>query len=41
VQAASLDDPALYRPSANIWMRSAVPWDHLDPALPRFEKMRP
>ncbi len=37
IQAASLDDPAQFRPSANIWMRSAVPWDHVDPAIPSFD----
>jgi hypothetical protein len=27
IQAASLDDPSLYKPASNIWVRSAVPWD--------------
>lgn len=40
IQAASLDDPSLYKPTANIWVRSAAPWDHMDAALPRFERMR-
>jgi hypothetical protein len=23
---------------AHIWKSSATPWDHMDPALPHFEK---
>jgi hypothetical protein len=37
VQAGSLDDPSWHKPTAQIWVRSAPPWDHLDPRLPRFE----
>jgi hypothetical protein len=37
VLAASLDDPSLHRPQANGWMRSATPWDHVDPNVPAFE----
>lgn len=33
VQAASLDDPSLYRPAMDIFTGSAQPWDHMDPAL--------
>ena len=36
VQAGSLDDPSLHKPTAQIWVRSAPPWDHLDPVVPRF-----
>jgi hypothetical protein len=39
--AASLDDPALHKPTANIWTKSAHPWDHMDPALPRLETTTP
>lgn len=35
VQAASLDDPSLFRPTKNIFTASAQAWDHLDPSLPR------
>jgi hypothetical protein len=41
ILAASLDDPTLHKPIANIWVRSAPPWDHLDPTVPRFEKAAP
>jgi len=37
VQAGSLDDPSLYKPTANIWTRSGQSWDCIDPAIPRFE----
>jgi hypothetical protein len=38
--AGSLDDPSLHRPQANIWMRSATPWDHVSPNVPTFERAR-
>jgi hypothetical protein len=41
LRASSLDDPALFKPQAVIWSSSAVAWDMLDPALPRFPKGRP
>jgi hypothetical protein len=37
VFAASLDDPSLHRPQANVWMRSATPWDHVNPNVSAFE----
>jgi hypothetical protein len=37
ISAASLDDPSRHKPSAQIWMKSAQPWDHIDDALPRFD----
>ncbi len=41
VRAASLDDPAWFRPEANVWVGSAQPWDCMDPGVPSFEKSRP
>ncbi len=41
VLASSLDDPGLHKPSADIWVRSAQPWDHLNPAIPRYETRHP
>jgi hypothetical protein len=38
---ASLDDPGRYKPQMVIWTASAHAWDHLDPALPKFDKMPP
>jgi len=33
----SLDEPSRVRPTMEIWTVSAQPWDHLDPALSKFE----
>jgi hypothetical protein len=41
VHAASLDDPALHQPTAQIWVRSAPPWDHIDPRIPHFDTRPP
>ncbi|HTQ13110.1 MAG TPA: GFA family protein [Rhizomicrobium sp.] len=38
IKAGSMDDPSWLKPTAFIWTRSAQPWAHLDPALPKFEK---
>ena len=37
--AASLDDPSWVRPALDIYTASAQPWDHMDPALPKFPQM--
>jgi hypothetical protein len=34
IKAGTLDDPSLYRPKGHIWVKSAQPWHHIDPALP-------
>ena len=39
--AASLDDPGRYKPQFVIWTAAGPAWDHIDPTLPRFEKMPP
>ncbi len=41
VLASTLDDPTLYEPAADIWVRSAQPWDQLDPAIARYETRHP
>jgi len=41
VTPASLDDPGRYRPQLVAWTAAGLPWDHLDPALPTFDKMPP
>ena len=40
VRASSLDDPSWFRPEADFWVASAQPWDHFDPAIPKFPKNR-
>jgi len=37
--AASLDDPGRFKPRLVLWTASGHGWDHIDPALPRFQKM--
>lgn len=37
--AGSLDDPSWYRPSRDIYVHSAQPWDLMDPALPKHDRM--
>lgn len=37
IAAGSLDDPSLFRPSMDIHVADAQPWDTLDPAVPKFE----
>jgi hypothetical protein len=41
ITASSLDDPSWFRPTMNIWVSDAQPWDVLDPALPKFEQYPP
>ncbi len=37
VRVCTFDDPSWFRPEANIFVKSAQPWDHLDPAVPQFQ----
>jgi hypothetical protein len=41
IVASSLDDPSIFKPAMDIFTSSAQPWDHMDPALPKFTKMPP
>ena len=41
VHAASLDDPARFKPQAVTYGMRGYAWDHLDPAVPKFDKMPP
>ncbi|NJD07268.1 MAG: GFA family protein [Methylococcaceae bacterium] len=41
LRAGSLDDPAAFKPTMDIYVASAQPWDHMDPALPKFDKLPP
>jgi hypothetical protein len=38
IYAASLDDPRGYRATMDIFTSSAQPWDHMDPALPKYPR---
>jgi hypothetical protein len=39
VKAGTLDDPTYFKPAFDIFTSSAQPWDHMNPALPKFPKM--
>lgn len=39
VHAGSLDDPGRHKPQALTYSSRGHAWDHIDPAIPRFEKM--
>jgi hypothetical protein len=41
VHAASLDDPARFKPQVVTYASRGQPWDTLDPTLPRFDTMPP
>jgi len=41
INAALLDEPERFKPASVIYTRSALPWDHIDPSLPRFPAMPP
>lgn len=36
IRVCTLDDPSWFRPEANIFVKSAQPWDRMDPDLPAF-----
>jgi hypothetical protein len=37
IRVGVLDDPGVFRPQANLWLRSAQPWHTIDQGLPGFE----
>ena len=39
IRAASLDDPSWFSPRRDVWTSDAQPWDYMNPALPKFEKL--
>jgi hypothetical protein len=41
VHAATLDDPSRYKPQMATYHVRGYAWDHVDPALPTFDKMPP
>ena len=41
IQAGSLDDPSLFKPTAQIWTRSASDWHPIDPRIPHFDTRPP
>ena len=41
LRVGTLDDPSVFRPEADIFVRSAQPWDHPDPGLPQYADYPP
>jgi hypothetical protein len=41
VHAASLDDPARYKPQIVTYRVRGYAWDHIDESLPSFDRMPP
>ena len=41
VRAGSLDDPSRYKPRMVSWASAGQAWDHLDPDIPKFDKLPP
>jgi hypothetical protein len=41
VRAASLDDSSRYKPQVLTYRVRGYAWDHVDPVLPKFDKMPP
>ncbi|MDB5776340.1 MAG: hypothetical protein JWP38_2473 [Herbaspirillum sp.] len=41
VRPASLDDPSRYTPQMVTYGAQGYVWDHINPALPKFDKMPP
>jgi len=41
LRVGTLDDPSGFQADADIFVRSAQPWDHLNPALPKFDTYPP
>jgi hypothetical protein len=37
IRVCTFDDPSWFRAEANIFAKSAQPWDCLDPMVPKFE----
>jgi len=41
LRVGSLDDPSQFRPEVDIFVKSAQPWDHMDPDLPKHQAYPP
>ena len=41
LRVCTLDDPSWFRPEADIFMRSAQPWDHDETGVPKYDGYPP
>ena len=37
LRVCTLDDPGWFKPDADIFMKSAQPWDHDQPNVPKYD----
>jgi hypothetical protein len=37
IRVSSFDDPSWFKPDADIFVKSAQPWDYMNPAVPKFD----
>src|ERR1700756_2601244 len=41
IRVGTLDDPSWFRPEADIFVKSAQPWDHMNPDIPKYDTYPP
>ena len=41
IRVGTLDDPSGFRPEADIFVKSAQPWDYMNPELPKYDTYPP
>lgn len=41
LRVGTLDDPSEFRPEADIFVKSAQPWEHMNPDLPKYDTYPP
>jgi hypothetical protein len=41
LRVGTLDDPSGFRADADIFVKSAQPWDHMNPTLPKYDTYPP
>jgi len=41
IRVGTLDDPSGFRPAADIFVKSAQPWDYMSPDLPEYAAYPP
>ncbi|MBV9251553.1 MAG: GFA family protein [Acetobacteraceae bacterium] len=41
LRVCTFDDPSWFRPEADIFVKSAQPWEHMDPAVPKYPAYPP
>jgi hypothetical protein len=41
IRVASFDDPSWFQPEADIFVKSAQPWDYMNPDVPKYPTYPP